>query len=193
MEKLILGMLMLRKLTVYEIRATIKMSFTAMCSDSLGSIQAAIKRLLDADMVTYTECVEKSVNKKRYAITDKGRGELIQWLGTPANIAGAKNMELGKFLFMGMLPADDRAAMMDGIIDILEKDLEKLLALQSINNDENKAALLEHQQTDMKYYGFVAEKTKDINDYMSLTLQYGVDLTKFNLEWFSQLKKQNNN
>ena len=35
-----------------------------MCSDSLGSIQAALKKLLMLEMVTFEELVEKGVNKK---------------------------------------------------------------------------------------------------------------------------------
>ncbi|MCL2377155.1 MAG: PadR family transcriptional regulator [Defluviitaleaceae bacterium] len=191
MEKLILGILMLRKLTVYEIRNEIKRNLNAMCSDSLGSIQAAIKRLLDAEMVTFSEYVEKSVNKKQYAITDKGRKELIGWLQVPANVSGSKNMEFGKLLFMGMLPAEERSALIDEIIANLEKDLEELLTIQSTFTDESRAMLLEYWKTDMGYYGFVAEKSKEVNAFRGLTLQYGIDTCKFNIEWFEKLREIN--
>jgi len=191
MEKLILGILMLRKLTVYEIRNEIKRNLNAMCSDSLGSIQAAMKRLLDAGMVTFCEYVEKSVNKKQYAITEEGRKELIGWLKTPANISGSKNMELGKFLFMGMLLTEDRSALIDEIIAQLEEDLGVLLAIQTSFTDESRAMLLEYWKTDMEYYGFVAEKSKEVNAFRGLTLQYGIDTCKFNIEWFKKLKETN--
>lgn len=46
MDKIILGILMLHRMTAYEIKNVIKNSFKSMCSDSLGSIQVALKRLL---------------------------------------------------------------------------------------------------------------------------------------------------
>ena len=64
MDKIILGILMLRRMTAYEIRNIIKNNFKSMCSDSLGSIQSALKKLFELKMVTYEELVEKGVNKK---------------------------------------------------------------------------------------------------------------------------------
>ena len=190
MDKLILGILMLKRLTVYEMRALIKANFYAMCSDSLGSIQAAVKRLLKAEMVIFSEYVEKSVNKKKYSITDKGRKEFIKWLQVPANIPGAKNIELGKFMFLGMLPVEEHSSLIDGIIIKLEQDLERLLAIQNGISDESKSRVLEYWRTDFEYYGYVFEKSKEIVDYQELTLQYGIDNTKFNIEWFKKLKNR---
>jgi len=191
MEKLILGILMLKKLTVYEIRAIVKANFQSMCSDSLGSIQSAIKRLLDAGMVTFSEYVEKSVNKKQYSITAKGREELLQWLKVPANIAGAKNMELGKFLFMGMLPTEEHAALIDDMISKLEDELAELLAVQSAISQEETQKTMDGWKTDWEYYRYVAEKSDAIINYQLLTLQYGIDIAKFNIEWFKNLRRKN--
>jgi len=190
-EKLILGILMLKRLTVYEIRAVIKANFQSMCSDSLGSIQSAIKRLLEAEMVTFSEYVEKSVNKKRYSITEKGRKELMQWLLIPADISNSKNMEFGKLLFMGMLSTEERSSLIDEIIAKLEEDLDELFMIQSGTTPEDKSKILEHWNTDPDYYSFVSEKSKQIEDYQYLTLQYGIDITKFNIEWFKSLKERN--
>jgi len=189
MEKIILGILMLKKLTVYEIRAVIRANFQAMCSDSLGSIQSALKRLLEAELVTFREYVEKSVNKKRFSITDKGREELLHWLKTPANISNAKNMELGKILFMGMLAADERLPLLDEIIANLEQDLADMLAIQSAVASTDNAELSQHWQTDPQYYEFVSHKSKEIEAYQMLTLQYGIDIATFNVEWFQKLKR----
>ena len=46
MDKIILGILMLRRMTAYELRNTIRDNFKSMCSDSLGSIQVTLKKLL---------------------------------------------------------------------------------------------------------------------------------------------------
>ena len=104
MDKLILGLLMMQRLTIYELRIIIKRYFQSMCSDSIGSIRAAVNKLLDAGMVTYTEFVERSVNKKQYSITDKGREEFAAWAQSLANVALPDNMELGKFLLRVLFP-----------------------------------------------------------------------------------------
>jgi len=187
MDKLILGILMLKKLTVYEIRAVIKMNFQAMCSDSMGSIQAAIKRLIDADMIIFSEYVEKSVNKKQYAITEKGREALFEWLQKPANISAAKNMEMGKLLFMGMLPQEKQVPLIEEIIKQLEDDLVYLLEIQKGITQQRKDEVIMYWKSNTDYYADVIEKAASIAQFEELTLQHGIDNIKFNIEWFKKL------
>ncbi|MCL2857081.1 MAG: PadR family transcriptional regulator [Oscillospiraceae bacterium] len=192
MDKLILGLLMASRLTVYEIRTIIRKNFKDICSDSLGAIQFAIKKLLAAEMITFSEYVEKSVNKKKYSITDKGRAELLSWLETPANISGGTNMELGKLLFMGMVPAEKRAHLMDEVIAIFEKDLAYLLAVKSVIgevNDASEKQWEEYFKSDSEYLAFARENAQSMSFFQRMTLQYGIDLTKYNIEWFKNLKE----
>ena len=100
MDKIILGILMLHRMTAYELRNVIRNNFKSMCSDSLGSIQAALKKLLMLEMVTFEELVEKGVNKKRYSITDIGQKTLIKWIRIPIDMSKTKNLDIGKLLFM---------------------------------------------------------------------------------------------
>ena len=102
MDKIILGILMLHRMTAYELRNFIKNNFKSMYSDSLGSIQAALKKLFELEMVTFEELVEKGVNKKRYSITETGREALIEWIKIPINTSKTKNMILGNFFSWGM-------------------------------------------------------------------------------------------
>ena len=46
MKYFLLGLLMLKEMTVYQLKAMIAENFSSMCSDSMGSIQAALKKLL---------------------------------------------------------------------------------------------------------------------------------------------------
>jgi len=202
MDKLILGLLMLQRLTVYEIRLIIKKNFWGICSDSTGSIQAAIKKLLAAEMVTLTEYVEKSVNKKRYSITEKGREAFMSWVQTPADLTEATNMELGKLLFMGMVPTSKRGALIDEIIAEAEKELELHLALQAsleqVKSTAHEQAVAFWEQ-DPEYHAGIRTATESTNDienveniafYQEMTLQYGIDLMKFEIEWFKKLKEK---
>ena len=204
MDKLILGLLMLNRLTVYEIRMIIKKNFWGICSDSMGSIQAAIKKLLAAGMVEFEEYVEKSVNKKRYSITAKGREAFQSWVETPAEISSATNMELGKLLFMGLMPAAKQEALIDEIIADEEKELKLHLKLQEdisiMSYDDAHQALLGYWKQDPEYHKGVQaaigseDDIANINSivrYQELTLQYGIDYMKFNIEWFKKLKGAN--
>lgn len=201
MEKIILGILMLNRRTVYEIRGIIQKSFKAMCSDSLGSIQAAIKRLLAEQMVTCREYVENSVNKKQYSITDKGREQFLDWVNTPAAISNPKNMELGKLMFMGLVPAEKRVSLIRDAITLLEEELSKLLALKAslsmVNEEKQRMAV--HWGDDPEYLAGILNATRapsilesanGIGDFQMLSLQYGIDGTKFQIDWYREVEKK---
>jgi DNA-binding PadR family transcriptional regulator len=172
-----------------------------MCSDSMGSIQAAVKRLLAARWITCSEYVEKGVNKKRYSITDEGRREFMDWLQIPADLSNGKNMELSKFLFMGLAPAGKRLELIDGIIQNLESELSGLLALwDSIQRDGagNKGQALDEWMKDPEYLEGIIKATQNpnvlenanaIGYYQLYTLRYGIDNLQFNVNWFKTLRK----
>ena len=198
MDKLILGLLMMRRLTVYEIRGIIRQYFQSMCSDSLGSIRAAVNKLLNLEMVTCSEYVERSINKKQYSITDKGRRYFLDWTHTPADIALPKNMELGKFLFMGFVPTKDRLQLLNEIIARLKKtksDFEKMYS--SINITEGAIQGVNYLEGDPEYRDGIVKAaqctdirqiTNDIGEYQVLCLQYEIDTLSFQIEWFGKLK-----
>lgn len=197
MDKIILGILMLQRLTVYEIRGIIKKNFQSMCSDSLGSIQAAIKKLLAAGMITCTEYVEKSVNKKRYSITDTGREEFSDWLQAPADLTNGKNMELGKLLFMGLVPDEKRLPLVEEMIVNLEKELSFLLGVQSSVNEAGKVQAVDYWSRDPEYCAGIHKATQNadmmenatgIGYFQLVTLQYGIDNLQFNIEWLKALR-----
>lgn len=203
MDKIILGLLMLKRLTVYELRSLIRGNFQSICSDSLGSIQAAIKKLMTSQMVTCSEHVEKGINKKRYSITDAGRKALMDWLQTPADMAASKNMEIGKLLFMGLVPADKRLPLIDAIILNLETELSGLLgvwhAIQSAEAEDEMTRIIEHLRNDHEYCEGIQnatqntdimESAKGIGTFEIMTLRYGIDSINFNIDWFRALQEK---
>lgn len=200
MDKIILGILMLRRMTAYEIRNIIKNNFKSMCSDSLGSIQSALKKLFELKMVTYEELVEKGVNKKRYAITDVGQEALIEWIKIPVDTSKTKNLDFGKLLFMGYVSKSDRKKLIDKIILSLEREYAELKKLkESIVAEEEIATLENYLFTDIEYEerirrlnngNDISENIKEISKFTLATLDYGIDMTAFNIEWFKKLKKK---
>jgi len=189
MDKLVLGLLMLAKLTIYEIHVIVGKNFQSMCSDSLGSIQAAMKKLLAAGMVVYSEYVEKGLNKKRYSITDKGRQEFMEWLAVPADMTNFKNVELGKFLFMGLAPSEKRLDLIDGMIQKLETELSYLQGVwDSAQSGSYDAEYLDGVKN-VTMNSDRGTSADEIERFQLYTLRYGIDSIQFDIKWFKALKK----
>ena len=198
MDKIILGILMLRRMTAYELRNTIRDNFKSMCSDSLGSIQVALKKLLSLKMVTFEELVEKGINKKRYAITDIGEKVLMEWIKIPIDISKTKNIDMGKLLFMGYIPKNEQKNLINKIILSLEKEYSELKNLkESINFENERLAIENYLLTDTEYQeriknlnkkNNVSKNIKEISKFTLATLDYGIDVVDFNIKWFKKLK-----
>lgn len=198
MDKIILSILILKRLTAYEIRNIIRQNYSSMCSDSLGSIQVALKKLFAAGFVTCTEFVENSVNKKQYSITELGRQDFMGWLKTPMDMSKTKNMDLGKLLLMGLVPASERVALLDEILSQHNKELEELLEIQKrVEQSDGKQQLLDYMKKDTEYLlgiqhasgqADIAESLNEISYFQNMTLQFGIDSAKFHLEWFKKLR-----
>lgn len=198
MDKIILGILMMKRLTAYEIRNIIRHNFSSMCSDSLGSIQAALKKLLAAGLVDNTEYVENGVNKKQYSITDPGRQEFMNWLKTPIDMSKTKNMDLGKLLLMGLVPKAERAALLDQLLEQLADELEELLQIrEGVKRSDGKSQMIAYMERDPDYRRGIQEATgrqdmeaniNEISYFENMTLQYGIDETRFHIQWFEDLR-----
>ena len=200
MHHIILGILMMRRMTAYELKTVIGEHFQSMCSDSLGSIQAALKKLLQSGYVTYDEVTENGRFKKRYAITKEGRQSLIQWIKVPIDMGKTKNMDLGKFLFMGLVSKEERIYLIDKLIVSLQEDYVTLQEMkESLIPELQKSEAVDYFRGDTVYLDGVCEvkETSDIvqvvDDYSQFslaTLEYGIDLAAFNLAWFKNFKKK---
>ena len=153
MKYFLLGLLMLKEMTVYQLKAMIAENFSSMCSDSMGSIQAALKNLLSNGLITYTAVKEKNVEKKYYRIKETGRKEFLMWLQNPMDMSQGKNTELGKLLFMGILPNDKRVELISAVIKNLESELTYLKQILEVNKDveANKKELLDYYADNPDY------------------------------------------
>ena len=200
MDKIILGILMLRRMTAYELRNTIRDNFKSMCSDSLGSIQAALKKLLSLKMVSFEELVEKGVNKKRYAITDAGEKILMEWIKIPIDISKTKNIDAGKLLVMGYISKSEQKNLINKIILSLEEEYTALKNLkESINFESERLEIENYLLTDTEYQkriknlnkkNNISENIKEISKFTLASLDYGIDAVDFNIRWFKKLKKK---
>jgi DNA-binding PadR family transcriptional regulator len=95
----VLGMLTLRPMSGYDIRATIGESIAYFWTESYGQIYPTLKRLTKDKLVTRRS--EKAGGRERhvYAITAEGRDLLADWLRQPAQPRAPRNELLFKLFF----------------------------------------------------------------------------------------------
>lgn len=173
MDTLILGLLLIKGRTIYEIRKLLSSSgMQLLYSCSTGSIQAALKKLVTNSYVTIEEVKEQGRTKKLYTITDAGRAYFEQWINTEFSIESNRNPELTKFYFMGFSKEELRKERLKKHIDNLRKAYECLCMVY----EEGKKEV-------------VAKENEDVFRYQLLTVRYGMDSAAFQIKWFENTMK----
>lgn len=176
MENIILGLLILSSRTIYQLRERIAKGLNLMYSSSMGSIQAAVKKLLNCGYIQYEEVVENGKYKKIYSITDSGRKHFFEWVNTPMSIQSSKNPELAKLYFMGFSAEENREEILERYILQLQEQYHILDVI--CKDGENISIPDEH---------------KDIGFYQLEAARYGRDFMLFNMEWYQKLLNEMRN
>lgn len=173
MDTLILGLLLLKSRTIYEIRKTLGSGMQLLYSCSTGSIQAALRKLVANAYVTSEEVIENGRTKKVYTITDAGRVYFEQWINSEFSMDGNRNPELTKFYFMGFSREELRK-------ERLEKHIENL------KNAYNSLSLVYEEGKKR----VVSKELEDVYRYQLLTVKFGRDSAAFQLKWFEDTMKE---
>ena len=160
MDNLILGLLFFKGRTLYEIKERISQGLNLMYSPSVGSIQAAIKKLLAAGLITCEEQVENGKFKKVYSVTGAGRA--------------VRSPELLKLYFMGLSEKEGRAARIEQYIGELNGTL---LTLRMTVDEADRIAAA----------GEIPPEMKDLFNYQMISAQFAADLMAFQVNWFTDL------
>lgn len=202
MENIILSLLLLKSMTIYEMRMYIQQNLNTVCSDSLGSLQIAIKKLLSKNYITLNEFVENSVLKKQYSITADGLTQFKGWIETPMNLQKIKNMEEGKFFFLGMAPKETRIASVQGYIARLRAEYEKLYGIQllvekakenviqrNVERIEKERDLARHL-LDVSGEETLEKAIHNIYDYQIYNLEYGLKRLQDDIEFYEEILRR---
>ncbi len=176
MDNIILGLLLLCSRTIYQLRERIDKGLNLMYSSSMGSIQAAIKKLLNCGYIDYEETVENGKYKKVYRITERGRRYFLEWVNMPIEQQGVRCPGLVKVYFMGFSDKENREASIRNYLSFLK---EQYCALEMICEEAKNAA--------------VSQSNKEIINYQLASALYGKDLYKFNIDWFENLLRKMRN
>lgn len=167
MDNIILGLLLLCNRTIYQLRDRIDKGMNIMFSSSMGSIQAAIKKLLKNGYIDFEETVENGKYKKIYHISDSGREHFFEWVNAPMESQSGKFPELAKVYFMGFADKESRIKCVEKHLDFLR---EQYVLLSEICNSAGDTE--------------VPEEMKDIFNYQYVTVMYGRDTVSFHISWF---------
>ncbi len=170
MEYIVLGLLLLSGRTIYQLRERIDKGLNLMYSSSMGSIQAAVKKLLKNGYIRFEQTTENGRYKKVYHITESGRKYFLEWADSPMSVAASKNPELAKLYFMGFSEGEKREEILENYIT----QLKEAYTVLEIICDEAKHAHIPH--------GF-----EKIAFFQLASAQYGRDVMKFNIQWYEKL------
>ncbi len=169
MDNMILGLLLFSGRTIYQLRERIGKGLNLMYSDSMGSIQAAVKKLLNSGCIQYEETVENGKYKKIYSITDRGRQRFDGWIHTPMSVHSGKNPELAKLYFLGL--SENPTQMLESYLAQLK---EQYRALDAICKDGENSPYAQQR----------------IGFYQLASARFGRDFMQFQIEWYQKLLEQ---
>ncbi len=170
MANIILGLLLLCNRTIYQLRERIEKGLNFMYSSSMGSIQTAVKKLLNCGYIDYEETVDNGKYKKVYRITESGKRHFLDWVNKPIEQQGIRCPGLVKVYFMGLSDKENREASIQDYLSFLK---EQHCALQIICEEAKHVE--------------VSEGNKEIFHYQLASAFYGKDLYQFNIDWFENL------
>lgn len=171
-EYIVLGLLLLKPRTIYELRKRIDEGLNLMYSCSTGSIQAALGKLLRAGHIRVEERTEKGKKKKLYVLTDEGKRRFESWANGPIESGAIKSPELAKIYFMGFTAKENRAEIIERRIGELQEvlaDLERICA-------EGEALAAEM-------------RGNEVFLFQLQTAKYGRDLMRFQTAWYRRLSE----
>ena len=174
MEYVILGLLMIQPSTLYSLNKAFEQGISLFFSPSLGSINSAVKRLIEKGHVSQSESVENGRVKKGLTITESGRQAFFEWMDAPLD---SKNIEvsfLSRLYFLGLIEDDaHKKSLVQGMYACAKASKE---VLDEVN--ENLDVLN------------IPEPYRNTFKYQMKVLKYGIDTHDYALKWIEALIKE---
>ncbi|RJR39545.1 MAG: PadR family transcriptional regulator [Desulfobacteraceae bacterium] len=110
-KSMLLGFLMQRSMTGYELKKKFNLSFSFFSDVSYGSIYPALKKMENEGWVALkVEIQDGAPNRKVYTITEAGKAIFLEALAAPRSLEKPKNAFLSKLFFFAYLAPEERLA-----------------------------------------------------------------------------------
>lgn len=171
MEYVILGLLMIQPSTLYSLNKSFEQGISLFFSPSLGSINSAIKRLVEKGLVHQEEILENGRAKKILTITDSGKSAFFSWIKEPLDVNQLETSFLSKLYFMGLIPSDEEKK------QILEAMYDTVVECK--NQLDETAEHLNQLDIPTSYL--------ETFKYQKKVLKYGIDTQNYALGWIRAL------
>ncbi len=175
-DKIILGLLLDGDKSSYDIKKNMEKSTGYFYNTSQGSIQPALKKLIQAGHVTFSEEHQGARVKKVYTITNKGEKEFLEWAGQPISLEKPRDPALAKIFFFNYVELDRKLELIEEYLLEIENVVSTLKMMKHISAEQIKKS---NQPLD----------TGKVNSRLA-TLQFGLDYYIFLNEWYKKYLKQ---
>ena len=170
MAYVILGLLLLRPMSLYDLVKAFETGVSLFYSASSGSIKRALDVLVAQGHVEVASVDSGGRGRKTHQVTASGREHFRTWM--TGELTGAtETAALSRLYFLGLLDEAERPGVLERIEARIGHDLAQLEGL------EQHVAAQE-----------VPEELRDVARYQRATLDYGLASHRAALEWFSRLR-----
>lgn len=169
MEFVILGYLMIRTLSQYDLLKELSKEVSPFYQPSFGSIQNGLKRLLIKGHISKKTISDSRRKKYQYSVTKSGKAYLKEWMLSDFN-SSKFDMEFNtKLFFLGHLNTKERIQVMEKAKLFIKKTLESFYK-------EEKSI----QQS------FNTKTISNITKYQIKTLEIGIHSNQSLYSWISK-------
>lgn len=123
----ILGLLLERNMTGYEIKTEFERALTEFWNAKHSQIYPELKKLTEEEMVNFTtEISGTNLEKKVYSITEKGKKDFMNWIVINEDISTPKDVFRLRLFFSHNLDLKSRLNLINSQLVKHEKKLAKL-------------------------------------------------------------------
>lgn len=175
MRYIILGSLLLKPMTIYDINKSFKSIISLFYSPSYGSINTTIKKLFIEKLISCKEEVISGRNKKVYNILEAGKKEFIHWMMSEINPNKLEVTALSKLFFLGFI--EENGARIKIITDIVKTASSQKKKLEALKKKIVRS-------------GHVPEEYEKVFFFQLRTLDYGLNSFQTSLKWFEKLLQE---
>lgn len=171
MENVILGLLLFRPLTAYDINGAFKEGISMFYKASYGSIQTALKKLLSKNLITFKEAIENGRNKKSYSICEEGSKYFYQWMNSPITNRNNESIVSAKVYFLGLIKDNKNKILIIEDIVTIYRDIQS--QLQNIKDETSKIE--------------IDEEYREIFKFQMKSLEHGLAENEASIKFYTNL------
>lgn len=176
LENIILGLLLYKKLSIYEIKKAMDQYVCFFYSSSYGSIIPTLKKMEINQSVVSNQTIANGRNRKEYELTELGHKKFIEWLGNDISIGKTENEALLRLFFLSEIPIHERICILNTYIEKLQNTVNELKAIENETQKMN-----------------VQDKYKEAFLYRISTINFGIKYYEFEIDWFTNIINKINN